>query len=102
MDQIIAQIQQQLAGGAKFNGIVYNKYQGKHHMVLFIYLDGKYTKIAHVSKEDAAATKAEILATLTGASSPSAQKTPWTVNGKEIHNTLTYEQMWDKYGTDFE
>jgi hypothetical protein len=57
-----AEIKTAIENGAKFNGVVYGKDNGKHWTTLFVYLDGKHTKIKEVPKSESAAKKAEYLA----------------------------------------
>lgn len=55
----IAEIKASIENGANFNGIVYGKDNGKNWTTLFVYLDGKLTKLAEVSKLDSNVKKAE-------------------------------------------
>jgi len=102
METIIATIKEQISNGAKFNGTVYGKQSGKAWIVLHVYLDNNYTKIACVPKEDAEAMKAEILAEIGAVNNITSNKTQWLVDGKAVQNNLTYAQMYDRYGMDFE
>lgn len=53
------EIKAAIENGANFNGIVYGKDNGKNWTTLFIYLDGKLTKLAEVSKSDTNSKKVE-------------------------------------------
>ena len=55
----IAEIKTAIENGSNYNGTVYGKDNGKSWTTLFIYLDGKFTKIAEVSKSDANSKKSE-------------------------------------------
>lgn len=55
----ILEIKTAIENGSNFNGIVYGKDNGKNWTTLFIYLDGKFTKLSEVAKSDANSKKAE-------------------------------------------
>jgi hypothetical protein len=57
----IAEIKTAIENGANYNGTIYGKDNGKNWTTLFIYLDGKFTKIVEVSKSYANAKKAEFM-----------------------------------------
>lgn len=67
----ILEIKTAIENGSKFNGTVYGKDNGKNWTTLFIYLDGKFTKIAEVVKKDADAKKVEFTAELSSKSNSS-------------------------------
>lgn len=101
----------------KFNGIVYGKKSG-NYTLFGIYLDGEYVYICR--DKNASQTKKEIEAELQIATAPKSEKinettinnsntstksgkSEWLINGDRIiRNNLSYGEMWEKYGTDFE
>ena len=99
MTQNIEIAKQRIENGEKFNGTVYNKFNGKNWVTFSIYLDNKYFKICEVQKSQMNETKKEIENALCVNSLP---KNEWLVNGKKVQNNLSYGEMWEKYGTDFE
>jgi len=50
---------QKISEGAKFNGVVYGKNNGKNFTFLFIYLDGEFFKLGSVWQKEASAMKKE-------------------------------------------
>lgn len=97
----LAIAQARIAGGSKFNGVVYQKNNGKHYCMLFIYLDGEVFKLESTLQSTAAAEKKAFEAAL--ANKPVAtSKNEWIVNDKKIVNRLDYGQMYERYGMDFE
>jgi len=106
-------IKEQIENGASFNGIVYGENKGRY-INLFVYLNDKKAYFKEVSKEDADICKQEAVIFLTAAHVASivetkevietsmTANTTWSVNGKKIKNNLTYAQMYDRYGMDFE
>jgi hypothetical protein len=88
-----------IENGAKFNGTVYSKYNGKNWVTFSIYLDGQYFKISEVSKSVMVETKKEIENSLC---TNNAVQNGWLVDGKKVYNNLGYAEMFAKYGTDFE
>ena len=98
----IEEIKAAIENGAKFNGTVYSKYNGQW-ATMFIYLDGKFTKISEVQKSSAASKKAEYEAVLSNATTASTEnQNTWLVNEKTVKNNLTYAEMYERYGMDFE
>lgn len=96
----IEEIKAAIENGAKCNGVVYSKYNGQW-ATLFVYLDGKFTRICEVQKSVANSKKAEYEALL--ATKPvSENKNTWLVNEKPVTNNLTYAEMYERYGMDFE
>ena len=93
-----------IQNGAKFNGTVYTKANGKLWMLVFVYLDGKVVRLDNCHKSDVAEFKALAEATLNGVSiKPVVSGTnTWLVNDKKVVNNLNYGDMWLRYGTDFE
>lgn len=89
-----------IENGAKFNGVVYNKFNGKNWVTFSVYLDGAYFKICEVQKSELATTKKEIEQSL--CVSPSLPKNEWLVDGKKVQNNLSYGEMYNRYGMDFE
>lgn len=57
---------QRIAQGAKFNGVVYTKFVGKNNVTIFIYLDGDFFKLDHVSKSSYLEVKTTIESELKG------------------------------------
>ena len=53
--------------GARFNGKVYTRRQGKHRYAMQVYLDGECFSLGWEWKEDAKAAKAKFLSNLGGA-----------------------------------
>ena len=86
--------------GAKFNGTIYTKFNGKNWITFSIYLDGAYFRICEVQKTQLNETKAQIESEL--CTKPALPKNEWLVNGKKVQNNLSYGEMWNMYGTDFE
>ena len=100
MEKNIEIAKQRIENGAKFNGVVYNKFNGKNWVTFSIYLDGDYFRICEVQKSELAETKKEIEREL--CSKPALPKNEWLVNGKKVQNNLSYGEMWERYGNDFE
>ena len=98
----LTQIQDAIINGAKFNGTVYGKNNGKHWVTLHIYLDGKFTKLKEVPKEDVSSLKKEFEAALGTLDKKNNIQSTWTVNDKQITNSLSYAEMYNRYGMDFE
>jgi len=106
-------IKEQIENGASFNGVVYGEQKGRY-INLFVYISGVKAYFKEVSKEDADICKQEAVNFLAVAPVISiveskevieiknAAKTTWDVNGEEVKNNLTYTQMYDRYGMDFE
>lgn len=100
METQIAIAQEKIANGAKFNGTVYNKFNGKNWVTFSIYLDNAYFKICEVQKSQMNEVKAKIESSLCTRSE--LPKNEWIVDGMKIQNNLSWGEMWNKYGTDFE
>ena len=100
METQITIAQTKIENGSKFNGVVYTKFYGKNWVTIFIYLDGAFFKICEVQKSDLETTKKQIEQSL--CVSPSLPKNEWVINGKTVQNNLSYGEMWNRYGTDFE
>ena len=98
----LTQIQDAIINGAKFNGTVYGKNNGKHWVTLHIYLDGKFTKLKEVPKEDVSSLKKEFEAALGTLDKKNNIQSTWTVDGKQVTNGLSYAEMYNRYGMDFE
>jgi hypothetical protein len=81
----ILEIKTAIQNGANFNSMVYGKDNGKNWTTLFIYLDGKFTKLAEVSKVDVSAKKAEFTNQL-----KTTTKT----------NIVGFEETYEKHGLD--
>lgn len=81
----IAEIKTAIENGANFNGTVYGKDNGKNWTTLFIYLDGKFTKLAEVLKSEANSKKAEFINEL-----KATTKT----------NVVGFGETYEKYGLD--
>ena len=92
------EIKSDLENGSKFNGVIYGENKGKG-VNIFVFVDGKKRYIKEVSKEDSEIVKQEVAKYL-GAKQET--KTEWTVDGKTVKNNLTYAEMYEKYGMDFE
>jgi hypothetical protein len=99
MENQIKIAQEKILAGAKFNGTVYTKFNGKNWVTISIYLDNAYFRICEVYKDKVSETKSAIENAL--CTKPTLQN-EWLVDGKKIYNNLTYVEMWNKYGTDFE
>jgi len=91
-------IQNEIVNGSKFNGVVYGKNNGKNWVTLFIYLDGKFTKLEEVSKEISTEKKKEYESKLGVLTSNGEMQKTWIVNGKTTTNMLSYSEMVNKYG----
>ena len=102
VDARLAPALEAIQNGAKFNGTVYTKKNGKWWMLVHIYLDGKLVKLDNCLKSDVAEFKALAERVLNGASVTPAGKNEWLVNEKKVVNNLNYGDMWLRYGTDFE
>ena len=81
----ILEIKTAIQNGANFNGIVYGKDNGKNWTTLFIYLNGKFTKLVEVPKVDVSAKKAEFTNEL-----KTTTKT----------NVVGFVETYQKYGLD--
>lgn len=98
MKTTIEKIQSEIENGANFNGVVYGKNNGKSWQTLFIYLDGKFTKIEEVEMKNASEMKKFYEARFGVLASNGKMQTTWTVNGRNVTNTLSYAEMINKYG----
>lgn len=96
----LAEIKSLLARGAKFNGTIYAKKQGRRFLVT-VYIDGKEKLIGDVEKLDVDSIKSEA-ATYLSVSAKTNNSTEWTINGKTVSNNLSYADMYKMYGMDFE
>lgn len=76
----VSEIKIAIKNGAKFNGTVYGKDNGKNWTTLFVYLDGEFTKISEVSKSDSASKKIEFQ--------------------NELNNIIGFGETYVKYGLD--
>jgi hypothetical protein len=82
----VQQIKTAIENGASWNGTVYSKNNGKNWATLFIYLDGKFTKIDEVAQKEAQQIKRELQAELNSAP-------------KQI-TKMGFGEIYEKYGLD--
>jgi hypothetical protein len=102
MNEQINIAKQRIEEGAKFNGVVYAKNNGKTWCLLHIYLDGEFFKLGSIEQKNKASVISSIEAKLQPTEQKSSNNNNWLVNGKQITNNLNYAQMFEQYGTDFE
>lgn len=68
--------------GAKFNGTVYSKKDGKHRMCLSVYIDGTYIHLGSVENEDVSKFKNVFVgAKITTTTASDYGTIGWWVNG---------------------
>jgi hypothetical protein len=82
----VQQIKTAIENGANFNGTVYSKNNGKNWTTLFIYLDGKFTKIDEVAQKEAQQIKRELETELNAAPKTNAK--------------MGFGEAYEKYGLD--
>jgi len=99
MQDVLNTIKEKIENGASFNGTVYVKNNGKNWSTISVYIAGQYTKIAEVQQKTAQSVKSEVEAAL---SRSQENKNEWLVNGKKVVNNLSYAEMYNRYGMDFE
>lgn len=99
--QNLEAVKSDIENGAKFNGIVYGENKGSKYVIIFVYVDGKKRYIKEVEKADTEIVKIEVAEYLEVAPIASKQNS-WVVDGKSVNNNLTYAEMYEKYGMDFE
>jgi len=80
------EIKTAIENGAKFNGTVYSKNNGKNWATIFIYLDGKFTRIDEVAQKQAQQIKRELEAELNA-----DPKQPYKMG---------FGEAYEKYGLD--
>ncbi len=89
--------------GAKFNGMVYGKNNGKNWTTLSVYVNGEYIRLCEVQRGEVEKTKAEFMSLVAGVEIRTNSGTnEWILNDKKIYNNLNYGEMLQQYGTDFE
>ena len=96
----IEAIKAEIECGASFNGVVYGKKANRNYTKISVFVGGIERTIKEVENVDAEIVKEEVAEYLTV--NKAAKKQIWTVNGKQVENYLTYAQMYDRYGMDFE
>ena len=91
-----------ISEGAKFNGKIYTKHKNKNWTLVQIYVDGNlYQDVVGREPEYIATAKAELQANINAVAV--STKSSWLINGEHtITNNLSYGEMYDRYGMDFE
>lgn len=99
MQQILNTIKEKIENGASFNGTVYVKNNGKNWSTISVYIAGQYTKIAEVQQKTVQTVKKEVEAALKRSEE---NRNEWLVDGGKVVNNLSYADMYNRYGMDFE
>jgi len=99
MQDVLKTIKEKIANGASYNGTVYVKHNGKNWSTLSVYIAGQYTKIAEVQQKTVQTVKKEVEAALKRSEE---NRNEWLVDGGKVVNNLSYADMYNRYGMDFE
>jgi len=102
MNEQITIAKNRIESGAKFNGVIYAKNNGKNWCLLHIYLDGEFFKLGSIEQKNKTSIISSIEAQLQPTEVKKENNNTWLINDKKITNNLNYAQMFEQYGTDFE